>query len=232
MLHQLTNNDCKNIVFPYYPKSYIPSKYLAPIANGTNTLNNKWYKVEVNQIEYIISEKTDYYCTRGKRENSDFQKGLVNTKDDQQKAERIGNLGEIAFAKSLQPYFNDKLFIDFSRNDDGKPKMFDFLINDKKVEIKTAVSATTNRTCVRVTTGPNKDIGRIPLTADIYVSAFLLKEEQENKRAKIVLVGWQTKDFVEKKLDDEYGKGKRFFNRHLYFEKMLPLFDIVDYLKK
>jgi hypothetical protein len=140
--------------------------------------------VLVHKNNYTLCENgaEDYWCSS---KPGVYGRGILNTKDDPKRVERIGNLGEMAFSmymKLPKPKF------EYKRGGDD----YDFLVSGKTIDVK----------CAR------KDYGSILIKCetetgkwvfqerDIYVASYIDSDDRANKRATVILVGWVPLDYV------------------------------------
>lgn len=134
-----------------------------------------------------------------------YGKGIANTKSDPYKVERIGRLGEMAFAKLYDRYVD---FTYYSKGDE-----YDF-INDhgQTLDIKTACNCYGSG-LIRVQEG-----SRIfPLGCDYYMFGFLKNENIQLNQASIVIVGWISKNEILKNFN-KLVPSKSKYSSHMNYE--------------
>ena len=83
--------------------------------------------VSGTEYDYAVKAASNMYCS-GKQ--SEWGRGYMNTKEDPQKVERNGRLGEVAFAK----FMHCDIQAEYIRGGDD----YDFLIEGKKINVKTS----------------------------------------------------------------------------------------------
>lgn len=140
------------------------------------------------EIPPTLYEKCDL-CSQNRWSNKKkgiYGRGLINNIDDPCRAERIGLLGEAALAQ----YINRK--VDYDYKEGGNP--FDFSLNKWKIDIKTAAQ---NYGCGLIR-AKNQYGDVIELTSDIYVFAYIEKDNRREKEATVILKGWLGRDDVKK----------------------------------
>lgn len=118
----------------------------------------------------------DMWC--GEKKNSTYGGGLGNTDEDPKKVERTGRLGEIAFAMILGLSVDAR----YIKNGDKE----DFNINGKSCDIKTAMKMPYYGNGLIL--GSVKG-NKIDLKNDMYIFAYVLREDRVRKIATIVIVG-------------------------------------------
>jgi len=165
---------------------------------------------EYSECQYY-SDKLD---TVNKRK-SPYNNGIVNNSEDERKAERVGLLGETAFGYlfSLGP--------DFSFRPKGIP--YDFIINDKKIDVKTSIKPT-SKSFIRVR---NERGESVPMQSDLYVAAYLYRENRQQEWAQVIIVGgaWK-KDLA----SYEIRKSPRgnWFNIELEYTNLIPINKLIQ----
>ncbi len=117
-----------------------------------------------------------------------YGKGILNSKSDKYKTERIGLLGELAFAK----LFNLKVDLDYKHGGDK----FDFLISEKTYDIKTSSKRPLYEQGLIMRVTENGKL--IEIDKDYYVFGYLKEENLQALWAEVVFIGYQTKEFIEK----------------------------------
>ena len=145
-----------------------------------------------------------------------FGKGLINNDIDPCRAERIGLLGEAALAEVIDRK------VDYEYKEGGVPH--DFRFNNLKLDIKTAGR---NYGCGLIRAMSDK--GKlIPLKSDVYIFAYLEEENKLNCSACISLVGWTTKEEIEK-CQVVPAKIGRHFNYQIPYADLRPIEDLKKY---
>lgn len=183
----------------YYPQKTTPQETFIEI----KTEKKITLCVEILDREYDICENTKLWCS-GKK--GQWGKGLINSVEDPKKVERTGLLGEMAFAKVFG------LPIDIEYCEGGKHN--DFLSCSKKIDIKTASKKPSyNCGLVRYTK---------QLSADIYVFNYIEEDNREQKKAKIILVGWDYKENVIKQKKNKAKIGSH-MNYEIEYIKLIPI---------
>jgi len=139
--------------------------------------------VVIEDKEYQLC---DYYSKKmwvnnkaTKKELQSYNSGILNTKKDKYKTERIGRLGEMSLAKII----NKPVNFDYVENGDSE----DFIVNGLRVEIKTA-SHNYGRILIRRKTSTGRIV---PINFDVIVGAYLIKENKLENEAIICLVGYE-----------------------------------------
>jgi hypothetical protein len=113
-----------------------------------------------------------------------YGRGIKNTDDDPFIVTRMGMLGEFAYAKIK----NLPVDLTFRAYDDT-----DFTENGKTVDVKLATTVSLINRIQAIT-----DRGfATPPKCDIYVFGYCEAESRDEKWARVVLTGWQSKTFIE-----------------------------------
>lgn len=147
-----------------------------------------------------------------------YGQGLGRTEGDPWKPTRTGILGQMAFAE----VFNQDVDLTYQKNGD----QYDFLIGGKSIDVKCAMS----------NYGANlmqhtNELGRkIELKHDIYVCSYVEEESRDDLYADIMLVGFLTKEEVEKAPVKKGRRGGRHLNYELSFKKTHSILELERYL--
>lgn len=153
---------------------------------------------------------------------SQWQKGLVNCNADPRRAERIGNLGELAvrtvFDLDPSPIFKYR-----PKGDPG----WDVHINGKKIEVKTSGVGTRDKHGVGFVKAKNSKGRDFPLRADAYVFCYLLDDNREAGTATVVCAGWVSKEDIEA-LELKPAKVGSHFNKEVPYEAMRSIASLVE----
>ena len=142
-----------------------------------------------------------------------YGKGVMNNKKDPRKVERVGLLGEQAYAI----YFNKEVDFSYRRGGDD----YDFQLGPFTVDVKTTTM--TNKAVFKYC---QKSGRRVYPKCDIYVAAQLLEEQPENEVATVCLHGWLSKNELDTLATIEPGiygyiEGEKgWLNYALYFNNL------------
>lgn len=173
------------------------------------------------QIPPKLYEKCNL-CSQNRWSNKKtghFGRGLINSKDDPCKVERIGLLGEAALAQ----YINQK--VDYEYKEGGTP--FDFNLNGLNIDIKTAAR---NYGCGLIRAVSDRG-SVVELKSDIYVFAYLEVENRDEKMATVVLTGWEEKCKIEKMKTVPARIGNH-LNYELSYQNLNPIETLKNFRKK
>lgn len=191
----------------YQPQTIAPS--YEEVAFDDCTINA--IRIELSPEEYTIAEDAAQNMWANKKRGN-YGGGLVNTNTDPFKVERTGRLGEIAFSKIAS------IPIDLSYIEGGDD--YDFKIQDKLCDIKTRCQRYANQVgLIYAFTESGKEI---PLTADIYIFAFLENENLTKKTTTVYLVGYCTQEMLKTWGIKKARRGSH-FNYEAPFKDLLPL---------
>jgi len=188
----------------FYPQKIEPTKtFMIP---QLTALPINVYSVNIVGEEYRICDNFAHNMWCSSKAGM-WGRGLINTKDDQTKAERTGLLGEMAFSKVYG------LGLDIEYKKGGKS--IDFLSCDnKKIEIKTASKK------------PKYEAGLVKciknLRADIYIFGYVDSDDRENGSATVILVGFDYKENIMKQ-EKKKGKVGDHLNYELPYHKLIPI---------
>lgn len=143
------------------------------------------YKVDVVGDEYEMCN--DFSSNMWANKKTGFYgRGMINSKDDPHKAERIGKLGEMAFSKVFG------FPVDFTYREGGDK--YDFVCNKFKVDVKTSSKRPWYE--AGLITATNKNGNPMELKSDIYIFGYVMLEDREKKISSIILVGGCDKETV------------------------------------
>ena len=166
------------------------------------------YQIDIPPDEYQAAEAAACkWWSNSKR--GTYGRGILATEDDPYATCRVGILGQVALAKFLG------LDTDLTYRHQGDD--FDFLVNGKTVDLKTASHRSFG---VYITAQRNGY--DLPLTKDVYAAAYLKSEDRQNKTAVVVLVGWATKEEVAR-LTPRKSRYGNWYNRELEFVETHPI---------
>jgi hypothetical protein len=151
---------------------------------------------------------------------NEYNRGILNTKEDPYKTERVGALGEMAFSLFMGAP------VDFEYSKFGKE--VDFTINGKTIDVKTAAEKSKySISLLRATTDRGNPV---KISCDVYVSAYII-EENIGTSAQVALVGWHLLPEI---LEQKQLPARRKFSRHknyeLKYEDSHPMESLRDYL--
>lgn len=176
----------------------------------------KYYHIHIDQNKYKVCIKASMNMWSSEKKGCKYNEGMLNTKKDPYRTERIGRLGEMAFGILVEQPIDDT-YIKYG------DKM-DFLYKGKKINVKCSTKYNKNEICfVR---GIDSFGKKIELIQDIYVFSYLKNEDSKKEIANVVIMGYQTKEFIENKklikstLDDHY-------NYVLSYSELLDISNII-----
>ena len=137
--------------------------------------------------------------------------GLINTKDDPYRAERIGRMGEIAFSKLTGLPVN----ISYIKGGDK----CDFTLEDgRTVNIKTAAKLYEYRAgLIRATTS---NLNRVVLHNDLYIFSYV-------DDVAVIIVGYQTRGNIELRQMSEAKKGSH-LNYEIPYSELCSIDDLIE----
>lgn len=141
--------------------------------------------VDINPTEYKVCEDFAKKMWANKKQGS-WGRGMVNNEKDPYLAERSGLLGEMAVAKILD------LSVNITYKEGGD--VTDFIINGLPADVKTAITDH-GALLIKATKGGNPTI-RLELRNDIYIAAYVLNDDRENKFAKLAVMGFYEKALI------------------------------------
>ena len=146
------------------------------------------WEVEICGNDYVVAEliASNSWSTKKASQlgNSTYNRGMLNSPDDEQKAERIGALAEIAYASVFKTSVCAETI-------EGGDAGYDFVTTDGTIDIKAFCMLNTIskdwRGLLRATTQSGDGID---LRAEMY--AWIgIKEDRANRKARAQFVGWQ-----------------------------------------
>jgi hypothetical protein len=141
--------------------------------------------VDINPTEYKECEDFAKLMWANNRQGP-WGRGMVNNEKDPYLAERSGLLGEMAVAKILDLSVNTTYKVGGDATD--------FIINGFPTDVKTAITDH-GALLIKATKGANPT-NRLELRNDIYIAAYVLNDDRENKFAKIAVMGFFEKSLI------------------------------------
>lgn len=193
----------------------------------TKPVLNKLVFEEVEKVVYSIVVENEEYekCVEASgnmwanEKTGVYGGGMLNTKNDPRRTERIGKLGEMAFSK----IFSIPIDLTYRRGGDKQ----DFLTSDsKKINIKTA-SEKKSYNCGLVKATNDNGTKLIPLSCDIYVFAYVAYDNRDKNEASVVVIGYMEKEEIEKKTPvPARNKFASHLNYEVPFVELKPIKDL------
>lgn len=177
--------------------------------------NKEVYVVHIAPKQYdICSEAAQNMMCSSKP--GFWGRGMLNTKEDPFRVERLGRLGEMAFGLLIKQKIDTKYR--------KKGDKYDFILNGKRIDVKTAAQKP-KYMCGLVRT-ENEKTKKIDLSSDIYVFGYVVREWAEEKKAKICLVGYMNKEdiIIREKKPAKYGYH---MNYECPYSELLDIGDLV-----
>jgi hypothetical protein len=196
----------------YYPQKIQPCESVILIKGKAI----KVLEVIVEGKDYDVCDNFSKAMWANKKKGK-WGSGLINSEEDERKAERTGLLGEIAFAK----IFGFPIDIEYCKG--GKSNDFLSCVNTKDgitIDIKTAARRPKyNAGLVRCTNGWGKPA---KLSADIYVFGYVESEDRRNKLSKLIMVGWDYKTNIMKHKKNRAKMGNH-YNYEVEYLRLIPI---------
>jgi hypothetical protein len=146
----------------------------------------KFYHILIRKDEYKICVDCACNMWANEKDGSKLNRGLLNSKKDPHRTERIGRLCEMGFGK----LFDMSIDTEYKKFGDT----MDFLYKEKKINVKGAARYPDWEAGL-VLARDNKG-RKSELKQDIYVFGYMKNENKEQEQANMVLVGYQTKEFI------------------------------------
>jgi len=212
----------------------IPDKYIPETTSFLGYENREiagnMYKVAVFEIknkDFIICERLALGGKRSwidEKKPNPYNKGICNTKEDIaegfNRPKFTGALGEMALAIFLDSFFNTE----YKKNGDKG----DFIFPDGTIiDVKNSVQLHSYNPLWFVTAKNEGD--DYPLKSDIYVCGFLEDCERDDKFTKVVIVGFQYKDYVaERPIVPGKSKNAKHKNREIPIKALYPIEELLD----
>lgn len=179
----------------------------------------KCFEIFIDEKEYLKCEE----ASRNRWSNTKiggYGRGIVNSSKDPFKVERTGLLGELAFAKVFD------LEVDFSYKKFGDE--YDFIYKNMKIDVKTETYLHDYHCGLIYSVSASGK--KIPIKSDLYVFSFIKEDNQENKNAKVVLIGTIFKSEVEKKPDSPAKVKKlKHKNKEIPYSELHSIHNLYNY---
>lgn len=168
--------------------------------------------VEITPSEYraCVASSENQWSNQKKGQ---YGTGMIRTDFDPYKPNRIGKLGEVAFAKA----FGGAVDMGFKRYGDK----YDLKVGGKTIDIKTAASKH-GSLLVRERTEKGKTIKP---TKDLYVAACLLVEDPVRSTATVALLGFCSNEALRAAPLVQGVRGQH-MNRQLHYNELQPVDDL------
>jgi hypothetical protein len=171
----------------------------------------KFYHILIRKDEYKICVDCACNMWANEKDGSKFNRGLLNSKKDPHRTERIGRLCEMGFGK----LFDMAIDTEYKKFGDT----MDFLYKEKKINVKGAAKYPSWE--AGLVKAADSNGRKSELKQDIYVFGYMKNENKEQERANVVLVGWQTREYI---LGLEQSPAR--LEHHFNYE--VPYFDLLD----
>jgi len=171
-------------------------------------------KVDLFEKEYDLCEESSRNMSCNKR----F--GILNKKDDPYRTERIGRLGEKAFEKLTG------LPVNFEYLEKGDK--YDFIVDSEcKIDVKTSLFS--QNECGYIT-GVNKQGIKKYLTSNVFVFAYMSKEDKDQRLSSVVFLGYILREDVLKipLIKSNYGEHKNYI---VYYKNLKPIKPLIEAIR-
>lgn len=170
--------------------------------------------VEVEDDEYVACDNASRNFWSSSKKGM-YGKGLLNSENDPYKTERIGLLGQMAFAKLI----DEPVDLIYRL---GGDKQDNLILGKFKLDMKCA-ARNYGANLIQKTNEFGKEQ---KIDKHVYVGSFVDSDKFEEKKAKIILVGYcLQKDIFEAKIAPAR-KGKH-INYEIPFEEMRPIAKLI-----
>jgi hypothetical protein len=154
-------------------------------------------EVFIDRNEYEICEDFSHKMWANKKKGF-YGRGMMNNNEDPRRVERTGILGEMSVAKLLDLPIN----VTYMEGGDQQ----DFVISGKRTDVKTA---TRNYGALLIRATYNNDLSElITLDKELYIAAYVIEDNRNEKFAKLGVVGY----IPQSNLNTEYLKPARYRN--------------------
>ncbi len=193
---------------------------------GKNIDPKRWCGIECVHIP--IPSETMLFCRElaRRKEMGYWKKSPSNYREGAYKGnDLVGFLGEAAVGL----YFN--LFADWEyrrRGDEG----VDFLIGEKKVDVKTSLSARWHRNFIIRQEGKTGELKE--LSSDLYIGGYVESERslEEDKSVTVILIGFAPRHVLEEQSLVPSPKFPECWNTEMYFSSLIPIRILMRYYER
>lgn len=168
------------------------------------------YHIFININEYEICVNAAQNMWANKKSGSDYNRGIINTKEDPRRTERIGRLGEMAFGKMIE----QSMDTEYKEYGDT----MDFLYKGYKINVKCAMKYYNNEIALIKSNTENGN--PVKLKQDLYVIGYLKNENKKLKNANIVILGYQTRENI--------SNYKIVQSKYKHYNYQVPYQDLLD----
>ncbi len=177
--------------------------------------------VKIEGDEYVACDNASFNFW-GSSKKGTYGKGLLNSKSDPRKTERIGLLGQMAFSKLT----DEPVDLAYKY---GGDKQDNLILGKHKIDIKCAAS-NYGANLIQKT---NESGGQQKIDKHIYVGSFLEAENRQEKKAEVLLVGFCfRKEVLNAKVANARRKGAKHMNYEIPFEEMRSIIDLITTIKE
>lgn len=180
----------------------------------TTLEENQEISIEVSGEDYQECIRYSMNCWSNDKQKSHYNDGMLNTRKDTYKTERVGALGEMAFSLYVG------LPVDFSYKKYGKE--FDFKVGESLIDIKTSFGRSKYE--ISLLRCINEYDKYIRPNCNYYVTAYVESDNLEEGWAQVVLIGYHTLEQIIEQLPmparSRYGRHQ---NYELSYHTSKPL---------
>jgi hypothetical protein len=180
-----------------------------------NGVRKECILVEIKNQEYIACDVASHNFW-GSSKAGTYGRGLLNSKNDPRKTERIGLLGQMAFGKLT----NEPVDLNYIY---GGDKQDNLIFGKYRLDIKCAARNYGSNLIQKT----NEYGIQQKIDKDIYVGSFLDSENREDKKAAIILVGFCLMKDVKCATIAPARRGNH-INYEIPFEKMRPIEKLIS----
>jgi len=172
-------------------------------------------QIDIKKNYYQLCE--DAACDQwNNKKKGKYGNGIINSKVDPYKVERIGLLGEVAIGRLFHTPINTT-YTEYGEK-------HDFKIKGITLDVKTASKP--GSTISYIYAGKNSE-QRLSIRSDVYVCCRLESEDREKQKASILLVGWEHKSFIKHyPTCPSRVPTQTHYNYELHFKRLRPISDL------
>lgn len=143
--------------------------------------------------------------------------GLVNSKDDPRKVERVGLFGEIGIGL----LFNQRIDLTYREGGD----QFDFLLFGKTVNVKMRTESPPRHDRALIKCRHTADSHYMPLEHELYMFGFM--DWEHERKASVCMVGGIYRENIDTSVEHPAYRGSH-FNHEVHYRNMIPIRKLLE----
>jgi len=168
--------------------------------------------------DYLVCKKYAFHRWSNQKKGP-WGSGILNSEDDERRTERLGLIGEMAFAKLTG------LPVDVEEHQFGD--QYDFMVRDVTMDIKLSSNGNHGVGFLKIR---DNDVV-IPLKCRVYIFGVCTLDDRERERAGTLILGYQTREWIELNAVEAPGRAGDWTNLEIPFNQLIPIRDLIEQIK-